>query len=72
MTYHFKPLPELGWGVAVAVSLVVLHALVTLDPASVMDWRVWAIAVGGAAVRAGAGAAIDYLTRSSVPREDAP
>lgn len=67
MTYRFKPLPELGWGVAIAAGLVILQALVTLDPETVADWRTWAIALGGAAIRAAAGAAIDYLRRSSQP-----
>lgn len=66
MTYRFKPLPELYWGVAIAASLVLLQALVTLDPERVTDWRTWAIALGGAAVRASAGAALDYIRRSVV------
>jgi hypothetical protein len=64
MTYRFKPLPELLWGVGIAAGLVVLQALVTLDPEAVKDWRTWAVALGGAAIRAGAGAAIDYIRRS--------
>jgi hypothetical protein len=64
MSYRFKPLPELYWGVVIAASLVLLQALLTLDPEKVADWRVWAVALGGAAVRAAAGAALDYLRRS--------
>lgn len=64
MTYRFKPLPELYWGVLTAMSLVLLQALFTLDPTTVTDWKTWAVALGGGALRAGAGAALDYLRRS--------
>lgn len=64
MTYKFKPLPELYWGVVIAASLVILQALVTLDPDKITDVRTWAIAIGGATVRAAAGAALDYIRRS--------
>lgn len=67
MTYRFKPLPELYWGVVIAASLVLLQALLTLDPEKVADWRTWAVALGGAAIRAGAGSALDYLRRSMAP-----
>ena len=67
MSYRFKPLDELGWGVTIAISLVVIQALVTLDPSTVADWQTWTVALVGAAIRAGAGAAIDYVRRSSVP-----
>lgn len=65
MTYRFRPLPELYWGVVVAASLVLLQALLTLEPEQVTDWRVWAVALGGGVVRAAAGAALDYLRRSA-------
>jgi hypothetical protein len=64
MTYHFKPLPELYWGVLIAMSLVVLPAVVSLDPDKITDWRTWVVALAVAALRAGAGAALDYLRRS--------
>ena len=64
MNYRFLPAQELYWGVLVAASLVLLQALFTLKPEEVADWRVWAVAVGGATVRAAAGSAIDYLRRS--------
>ncbi len=64
MNYRFVALQELGWAVLIAVALVVLPALVTLDPAAVTDWRVWAVALGGASVRAAAGAALDWLRRT--------
>lgn len=64
MTYRFKPLQELYWGVLTAASLVLLQALFTLDPATIADWQTWAVALGGSTVRAAAGAALDYLRRS--------
>lgn len=71
MNYRFKALPELYWGVAIAVSLVVLQALLTFDPAAIADWRTWALAILGASVRAGAGAAIDWIRRSMTEQQDA-
>jgi hypothetical protein len=62
--YQFKPLPELYWGVVTAFSVVILTALFTLQPEAVTDWRAWGIALGGGAVRAAAGAGLDYLRRS--------
>jgi len=61
--YVFKALPELGWAVTVSVSTVVLLALAQLDPTAIVDWRTWAIGLGTGAVRAGAGAALDWLQR---------
>ena len=72
LNYRFKALPELGWAVLIAVSLVVLPALVTLDPSAVTDWRVWLVALGGASVRAAAGAALDWFRRSEMDRISAP
>lgn len=66
MKYTFRPLPELYWGVVTAASIVVLTALFTFNPETVTDWRAWGIALGGGAVRAAAGAALDYLRRSTV------
>lgn len=70
MRYDFKPLPELYWGVTIAAALVLLQALVTLDPEAVTDWRIWAVALGGGMVRAAAGAALDYLRRSVVSQQE--
>jgi hypothetical protein len=70
VSYRFKPLAELGWGVGIAAGLVILQALVTLDPEAVKDWRTWAVALGGAAIRAGAGAGIDYIRRSMTDRPE--
>lgn len=72
MTYRFKPVAELGWGVLIAASLVILQALVTLDPAAITDWQTWAIALGGGAVRAAAGAALDYIRRGMTPDPEPP
>lgn len=64
MTYRFKPLAELYWGALTAVALVLLPALVSLEPEKVTDWRTWAVALGGAVLRAAAGAALDWIRRS--------
>lgn len=70
MTYRFKPLDELYWSVLTAGSIVLLTALVTLDPEAVADWRSWAVALGGGIVRASAGAALDYVRRSMTAGPD--
>lgn len=72
MKYRFKPLPELYWGVVIAMSLVLLQAAFTLEPEAVKDWRPWAVALGGAAVRAGAGAALDWIRRSMTDESAVP
>lgn len=64
MRYDFKPLQELYWGVLIAASLVLLQALLVLQPEQINDWQVWAVALLGGMTRAGAGAAIDYIRRS--------
>ena len=62
MSYEFKR-DEFIWMVVVAAGIAVLQVFVQFDPATVVDWRTWAVALGGSAIRAGAGAAIAYLTR---------
>lgn len=64
MTYRFKPLPELYWGVVIAASTVLLMELVGLNPDAISDWRGWAVALAAGTVRAAAGAALDYIRRS--------
>lgn len=63
MEYQFKPWHELAWFVAVAVITTALQALVEFDPVAVTDYRAWAISLGSASIRAGAGAALAWLTR---------
>ena len=63
MRYQFMPWAELGWAVAIAAGLVVLQALVTFDPEAITSWATWGVAVGGASIRAAAGAAIDWIRR---------
>lgn len=64
MRYVFRPKEELFWGVVVAMATVLLLELAGLNPDSVSDWRTWGVALGVGMVRAGAGAALDYLRRS--------
>lgn len=71
--YRFKPWAELGWAVAIAASTVVLLELAGLNPDGVTDWRDWAFALAVAAIRAGAGAALDWIRRSLTdPADDDP
>lgn len=61
MNYEFKIGAEAGWLVAVAVLTVVLQALVEFDPATISDWRAWAIGIGAAMVRAFGGAGLAVI-----------
>src|SRR5436190_22065359 len=45
------------------MSVVLLTNLLTFDPEHITDWKQWAIALGAALVRAGAGAALDVVRR---------
>jgi hypothetical protein len=50
----------------VAALVPILEALVKLDPATMGDWRTWAIGVGAAAVRATAAAGLARLMERRV------
>ena len=49
------------WGAVSAVSVTVLQALVTFNPETITDWRVWFTGIGAAAVRSGAQALLQAL-----------
>lgn len=61
MSYQFRFKPEALWFVGVAALTAILQILITFDPAKIENWQTWAIALGAAAVRAAAGAAIHAL-----------
>ena len=61
--YQFKPKPELVWFIAVAVVTVAMQALVEFEPDAITDWQAWAVGIGAAMVRAGAGALLTYLAK---------
>lgn len=63
ITYYFKANQEAIWFVLVAAGTVVVQALATLDIDKITDWRVWAIGLGAAALRAAAGAALSLLNK---------
>lgn len=64
MRYKFRPLAELYWGILTTVLLAILPGLLTFDPAAVVDWKAWALALLGAAIRPAVGVTIDYIRRS--------
>lgn len=66
MRYSYHRTAELGWFVATAVGTIVLQALIDFDPATITDYRTWFISLGAASVRAGAGAALAWLTKQAV------
>lgn len=61
MNYNFKFWEEAAWAAAITALVFGLTAIV--DSAGVTDWKAWAIAVGGGAGRAAAGAILARLTR---------
>jgi hypothetical protein len=61
--YKFVVIREAGWAAFIAVALVVLQALVGIQPELIEDWKTWAIALGGAGLRAGAAALIAAFTK---------
>lgn len=70
MKYTFRPLPELYWALVTGAGIVLFQALLTLQPEQVTDWQTWAVALGGALVRALGGAGLDYLRRSMTQEPD--
>jgi hypothetical protein len=70
MTYTFRPMPELYFGVLVAAATVLLIELVGLNPEQMTDWRTWVVALLAGMVRAAAGAALDYVRRSMMTEPD--
>ena len=63
MQYRFKWLEELGWAALIAVSMTILTELVLFDPNEIQDWKIWAINLGAAAIRAAAGAMIAIVNK---------
>jgi len=61
--YVFKAAPELAWSLIVSMSTVLLLALLQFDPTTITDWKTWAIGLGAGAVRAGAGATLDWIQK---------
>lgn len=68
MNYQLKPQEELAWGLTIAVSVYVTEVLVRFDPATIIDWRAWGIALFAGAVRAGAAALLVALGRGAVEK----
>ena len=61
MKYDFKAMQELAWVVVVAMAVAVLSVLVTDADLTAAD--TWTVAVLGGAIRAGAGAALAFITK---------
>lgn len=58
MAYNFKAYEEAIWFVVVTAAIQVFTVLVDFDPETIIDWKSWAIALGGGVVRAVAAAII--------------
>ena len=66
-TYNWRPVAEAAWFVAVAVLTIVLQALMEFDPEKIGDLKVWAVGIGSASIRAGAGALLAYFVNPVRP-----
>ena len=62
-TYDFKPTSEFFWFLFVTALVQSFQVLKDFDPATITDWKAWAIALGAGAVRAVAGAALGWITK---------
>lgn len=71
MVYWFKWKQELFWASTTTLSIVLLTNLLTFDPSQIADWRIWAIGICGASVRAVAGAVLDVVRRMMMARSEA-
>lgn len=49
------------WGAVSAIAVTLLQALVEFDATAIVDWRLWAVGLGSAAVRSGAQAALQAV-----------
>lgn len=65
MSYQFKPWAELAWAALVAAVVYILGALLIFEPAEILDWRSWLMALASGTVRAMAGALLAIITRPS-------
>lgn len=72
MDYKFVVLREAAWAAFIAIALLVLQTLVGFDPNGINDWKAWAIALGGAAVRAAAAAVLAAFTKGFALTEQKP
>ena len=61
--YDYKKLQEAGWFVFVAILTTLGQALVEFSPDKITDWRTWAVGIIAGCVRAGAGAALAFITK---------
>ncbi len=59
-SYDWKAAEEFGWVVFTAAGLAAAQIITSTDPATITEPRTYLLAIGGAALRAAAGAIISY------------
>lgn len=59
-SYDFKAAEEFGWAIVTAAGLAAVQLLNSAEPGQLQDPLFWKITIGGAALRAIAGAVIDF------------
>jgi len=72
MDYKFVVLREAGWAAFVAVSIVILQALVAFDPEQIGDFRTWVVGLGAGGIKAGAAAILAAFTKGFIIKEPSP
>lgn len=61
--YRFKAGQELLWIALTAGALAALQIAASTDPATITDWKTYAVALGGAAFRAAAAAVYNGMVK---------
>jgi hypothetical protein len=64
MHYRFRVAEELFWFLVVFVGIALMEVLISFDPNEITDWRFYAKALAGAAVRAIAAGILAFSRRT--------
>ena len=62
MKYEWK-VDEFAWMIGTAVAVALFQVLADFDPDKIVSFKTWGIAAAAGAVRAGAGAALAFMSR---------
>ncbi len=65
MSYDFKILQEIAWGVFIAVIVAAAQGLLTFDATVIDDWNKWALTLLSSCLRAAVSVIIAMLTSRS-------
>lgn len=60
-SYHFKVTQEVVWFIAIAILTPLITVAADFDPNTITNWRVWAVGVVAACIRAGGAAILTFI-----------